>query len=85
MENSTASDNIAQWDELRVSSGMVAQKNRKIGKKKWEKNKKIKSTFVDKDSYPAPHKGFNKGYESSDSIDSEAMRARGIIVLVKSN
>ena len=120
----------------RVSSGMVAQKNRK-NSKLCIKNRKIKSTSVDRDSFPAPHKGYNKGYESSDSmftgfrstfaakkewkwsvtfslltqlrciksewhdwlqvergfiikgdhiwaIDSEAMRARGIIVLVKS-
>ena len=46
----------------------------KIGKignfalKNEEKNRKIKSTFVDKDSLPAPHKGYNKGYESSDSM-----------------
>ena len=29
---------------------------------------KIKSAFVDKDNLPAPHQGYNKGYESSDSM-----------------
>ena len=29
---------------------------------------KIKSTFVDKGSLPAPHQGYNKGYQSSDSM-----------------
>ena len=33
-----------------------------------EKNRKINSTFVDKDSFPAPHQGHNKGYESLDSM-----------------
>ena len=53
---------------------MVAQKNRKLGKtgnfafKNRRKNRKIKSTFVDKDSLPAPHQGYNKGYEFSDSM-----------------
>ena len=28
-------------------------------------SKKINSTFVDKDSLPAPHRGYNKSYESS--------------------
>ena len=62
------------WFEMfRVSSGMVAQKNRKLGKtgnfafKNRRKNRKIKSTFVDKDSLPAPHQGYNKGYASSAS------------------
>ena len=60
---------------------MVAQKikNRKLRIKKIGKIRnfalknrrkigKIKSTFVDKDSFPAPHKGYNKGYEYSDSM-----------------
>ena len=58
---------------------MVAQKNRKlriekIGKignfvfKKKEKNRKINSSFVDKDSLAAPHQGYNKGYEFSASM-----------------
>ena len=28
-----------------------------------EKNRKINSTFVNKDGLPAPHQGCNKGYE----------------------
>ena len=30
-----------------------------------KKQEKINSTFVDKDSLPAPHRGYNKSYESS--------------------
>ena len=52
-----------------MSSGIVAQTNKKIGNpglrkignfvlKKWEKNRKINSTFVDKDSLPTPHQGY---------------------------
>ena len=58
----------------RVSSAMDVQKNRKlrietIGKIRnfVLKNRKINSTFVHKDSLPAPHQGCNKGYESSAS------------------
>ena len=49
---------------------MVAQKTRKIGKigNFVLKNRKINSTFVDKDSFPAPHQGYSKCYESSDSM-----------------
>ena len=51
----------------RVPSGMVAQKNRKNRKLyiKKEKNRKINSTFVNKDSLLAPHQGYNRGYKSS--------------------
>ena len=37
------------------------RKNRKLCIKKYEKNRKINSTFVDIDSLPAPHQGYNKG------------------------
>ena len=56
-------------DFLRVSSRMVAQINRKIGKSGLRelvkignfvlKNRKINSTFLDKDRLPAPHQGYN--------------------------
>ena len=62
---------------------MVAQKNRKIGKfriekigktgnfavKKKEKNRKMKSTFVDKDSLPAPRKATSPQILCSQDLD----------------
>ena len=52
---------------------MVAQKkleNRELRVEKIRKmgeNRKINSTFIDKDTLPATHQGYNKGYESSAS------------------
>ena len=53
------------------------RKNRKLGiekigkignfvlkRIKYEKNRKINSTFVDIDDHPAPHQDYNKGQES---------------------
>ena len=61
---------LRTFAKSRVSSDMVVQKNRKIGNsglRKWEKNREINGTFVDKDSLPVPRQGYNKGYESSAS------------------
>ena len=65
-----------------MSSAMVVKKKKEIAKlriekigkignfvfKNTEKTRKINTTFVDKDSLPAPHPGYNKGYQSSASM-----------------
>ena len=48
----------------------TGHKNRKIGNsglRKQEKKRKINGTLVDKACLPAPHQGYNKGFESSAS------------------
>ena len=62
---------VAQTNRKMGNSGLTKigkiLDNRKLCIKKHEKNRKINSTFVGKDSLPAPHQGYNKGYESSAS------------------
>ena len=51
------------WENRRLSIEKIG----KIGNFVLKNRRKINSTFVDKDSLPAPHQGYNRYHESSDS------------------